>query len=176
VISAVELPDLDVRQVIGAAVDRSNGATADDKQGGNHEEGVQWGKDANGKEQVVDAAPGAYSDLKSATQATVSLGRAANPAQQGIITTLEGDAHVHPKGEIVTSPQSGAGTIVIGGTTTTRNFVQPPSAVDISNAAAHPGTTHVVVGARDKKVYIYDGTGVRATFPLKQFREIGRKP
>lgn len=170
--SAVELPNYDVRQAIGEAVDRSNGKTADDTQGGFHEEGLQWGKTADGQERIVNAAPGEYADLKTATVATIVTSNAANPAEQGIITNLEGTSHVHPKGEITISPSNNSPGIVVGGTTTTKNFVQPPSAVDISNARA--GTTNVVVGARDKKVYIYNNTGVRATFPLKQFRSIGK--
>src|SRR6266566_2513016 len=52
-------------------------------------------------------------------------------------------------------------------TTTTYSFKQPPSGRDMANALS--GTTNIVVGARDKKVYIYDSGGTRATFPLKQF-------
>ena len=93
------------------------------------------------------------------------------------MVSVAGTSHVHPKGEIsvTTGPESKPGVTVIGGTTTTQtsSFKQPPSGRDIGNAL--PGTTNIVVGARDKKVYIYDSGGTRATFPLKQFLSIGRK-
>jgi hypothetical protein len=76
---------------------------------------------------------------------------------------------------VTTGAESKPGVTVIGGTTTTTtgSFNQPPSGRDIGNAMS--GQTHIVVGARDKKVYVYGTAGVRATFPLKQFLSIGRK-
>jgi hypothetical protein len=72
-----------------------------------------------------------------------------------------------------------------GGTTTFKfdlppvrstTFDQPPSAVDIQNAGSRgSGVINIVVGARSKSVYIYNGSGVRATLPLKQFLSIGRE-
>lgn len=168
--SAVELPDYDVRQAIGAAVDRSNSPTSDDKKGGFHEEGVTWGTNASGAEQIIPAVAGPVSNPQKDAHAEIALSKFANKADEGALVSVAGTAHVHPKGEIsvTTGPPPG----VIGGTTTTAtySFKQPPSGRDIGNAL--PGTTNIVVGARDKKVYIYGGGGTRATFPLKQFRGI----
>jgi RHS repeat-associated protein len=175
--SAVELPDLDVRQAIGAAVDRSNNPTADDKKGGFHEEGITWGKNASGAEQIIPAAPGAVSNPQTDDHAQITLSNFANAANNGALVSVDGTSHVHPRGEIsvTTGPESKPGVTVMGGTTTTNtySFKQPPSGRDIGNAIS--GQTNIVVGARDKKVYIYDSGGTRATFPLKQFLSIGRK-
>jgi hypothetical protein len=59
-------------------------------------------------------------------------------------------------------------------TTTTANFVQPPSTgpgQDLYIARQSGISNNVVVGARDKKVYIYDSSGTKATLPLKQVLE-----
>jgi RHS repeat-associated protein len=175
--SAVELPSANVRGEIGAAVERSNSPTSDDKKGGFHEEGVTWGTNASGAEQVIPAAAGAVSNPQTDAHAQITLSNFANSANNGALVSVAGTAHIHPKGEIsvTTGPEAKPGVMVIGGTTTTTtyNFKQPPSPRDIENAL--PGTTNIVVGARDKKVYIYGGGGTRATFPLKQFLSIGRK-
>jgi RHS repeat-associated protein len=175
--SAVELPDLDVRQAIGNAVDRSNSPTADDTKGGFHEEGLMWGTDSNGKERIINSAPGAYANPQVDSKAEIEVNKPANPAEAGVLTSAPNTAHIHPKGEVEVSegPKSEPGTICLGCATkvTTYNFDQPPSTKDVANAL--PGTNNVVVGAREKKVYIYDNSGVRATFPLKQFLSIGKK-
>jgi RHS repeat-associated protein len=175
--SAVELPSFDVRQAIGAAVERSNSPTSDDKKGGFHEEGITYGTNASGAEQIIVASPGAASNPQTDSHASIALSNFANKADQGALVSVGGTAHVHPKGEITvtTGPAARPGVTVIGGTvtTTTFNFVQAPSARDIQNAI--PGQTNVVAGARDKKAYIYDNTGVRATMPLKHFLGIGKR-
>jgi RHS repeat-associated protein len=169
--SAVELPSLNVRQAIGNALERSNNPTSDDKKGGFHEEGVTWGTNASGAEQVIAAAPGPVSNPLTDTHAQIALSNFANPADNGALVSVGGTAHIHPKGEIsvITGAESKPGVTVIGGTTitTTGSFRQPTSPRDSGNAVS--GQTHIVVGARDKKVYIYGAEGVRATFPLKQF-------
>jgi hypothetical protein len=176
--SAIELPSFSVRQEMGAAVDRSNSPTQDDTHGGFHEEGGIWGTLANGQEKVINASPGAYSDPRvPGGTASIDPTNPANPAERGILTGVSGTFHAHPKGEITeTSPSSNTapGTVVIGGTTTTRtfNFNQPPSAVDISNAQRLGTRYNVVLGARDKKVYLYNGTGQIAHFPLGKFRTV----
>lgn len=94
----------------------------------------------------------------------------------------DGRAHVHPSGEITNDPSrarpsSGLGQ-TIGGTITTHNFVQKPSAVDISNASSG---TNIVVGARDKNVYFYTASGNRnncnciAKMSLSNFKKLGRQ-
>jgi RHS repeat-associated protein len=163
----IETPDAAVREAVGAAVSRSNGKTSDDKQGGFHEEGGQWGLDASGSQAEVPAAAGPVSNPQTDAVATIQTGVPANPADAGRIVTLQGTFHVHPKGEVVVGPGPG----VIGGTTTTYGFNQPPSQVDINNAT----TNNIVVGARNKTVYFYNSSGVRGTFPLNQFLKLGRK-
>jgi hypothetical protein len=66
-------------------------------------------------------------------------------------TTLK--VHVHPEGN--------------GNT----QFNQQPSAVDKNNVdpLSRPNMTSVVVGAGSGKVQVYNGQGVTATIPLKDF-------
>ncbi|HXD34308.1 MAG TPA: RHS repeat-associated core domain-containing protein, partial [Pyrinomonadaceae bacterium] len=178
--SAVELPSAYVRGEMEAAVARSNSPTQDDKQGGFHEEGGTFGTLASGQEKVVNAVSGAYADPRvQGGSATIATSNPANPSEAGILTSVSGTFHVHPKGKIDTTPASRAplGTTVISGTVTTATagFIQPPSSIDIQNAQRLGISNNIVVGAGSKKVYIYSGAGVRATFPLKQFLNIGRK-
>ncbi len=176
--SAVELPSFSVRQEMGAAVDRSGSPTSSDTKGGFHEEGGIWGTLANGQDKVINAVPGAYSDPKvPGGTASVATTNPAIPAESGMLTTVSGTFHVHPKGEIketTSSTTNSPGTITIGGTTTTKtfNFAQPPSAVDMSNAKTLGTKYNVVLGARDKKVYLYNGIKTVATFPLGKFRTV----
>lgn len=163
---------------MGATVERSNSPTQSETKGGFHEEGGIWGTLANGQEKVINASPGALSDPKvPGGTATIDSTNPANPAESGILNSVSGTFHVHPKGEIMESSSQGStapGTVVIGGTTTTRtfNFVQPPSAVDISNARRLGTRYNVVLGARDQKAYLYNGTGQIAHFPLGKFRTV----
>ena len=109
-------------------------------------------------------------------QGTVEIDpfKAANPAQQkpGDVQA-DVEFHVHPSAEVIetTGPQQGGGTTTIGGTvtTTTSNFKQPPSPVDIQNAT--PGTLNLVIGARDKTVYVYDSSGCTCKESLKDFNK-----
>ncbi|MBI1764493.1 MAG: carbohydrate-binding protein [Acidobacteria bacterium] len=163
----IEAPDAAVRDAIGTAVQRGNSKTTDDTQGGFHEEGGQWGLDASGNQAVVPAKAGSVSNPQKDSTATIKTGDPANSADAGRIVNLQGTFHIHPKGEVVIGPGPG----VIGGTTTTYNFNQPPSSVDIGNAT----TNNIVVGARDKTVYFYNNSGQRGTFPLNQFLKLGKK-
>ncbi len=179
----VSLPSANVRKEIGNAVDRSNSPTADDTKGGFHEEGGIWGTNAAGAEQVVNSNPGAYANPKTDNQATVNVFDAANPAEQGAVTNVQGTFHIHPSGTIVESSGSSApGTSTYGGTTTTYSFEQSPSNVDVSLATQGGNTSgyNIVVGARNNTVYIHGtssqnkaGTNYRATFPLDKFKSIG---
>jgi hypothetical protein len=80
--------------------------------------------------------------------------------------------HVHPSGELDTTPKAPLGTTVIGGSTSSRNFGQEPSPGDITFAQQLSGSTHIVVGARDKNVYIYNGSGVRVKISLDNFNKL----
>ena len=88
----------------------------------------------------------------------------------------DGDAHIHPSGEIETkdrSSNSGGGTTTLGGTIRTpAQFVQPPSAVDIGNAGSR---NRIVVGAGNKTVYFYNSSGtMKQTMKLNNFLRIGK--
>ncbi len=174
--SAVLLPSLMVRQAVGAAVERSNNPTADDKKGGFHEEGFIAGPLLEGgQEKVVVAAPGTLADPSdpNVDKATIDTTNPANPKEAGILADVTVTAHVHPKGEFVSAPNNAPGTVTIGGSVTRRSFRQEPSPdADYKFAAALPNATHIVAGARNKTVYIYNGSGVRATFPLEKFTTI----
>ena len=76
----------------------------------------------------------------------------ADPALNGTMATLTVSWHVHPSGT---------------------GWVQPPSGQDQTVAAgetqAVPGLIHIVVGARDKQVYFYNGDGKYQQMSLKKF-------
>jgi hypothetical protein len=176
--SAIELPSFAAREEMGAAVDRSNAPSqaAGDQTGGFHEEGGIVGTTSNGQEIVIPAAPGPASDPRTDKDAHIDPFSAANKSQLNDLASATATYHVHPSGEIKESPKAPPGTVVIGGTEKTFNFIQPPSPHDISNAAQRTRdlgvSTNVVLGARDKKAYIYNGSGVRATLPLDRFRTV----
>ena len=177
--SKFTLPNADVVTAIGDAVNRSNNATYDQSglpalkndlktsetaSGGFREAGVSW-KTTDGKTEITAAPDGPYSDprIKGGT-ATISM-----PSDS------DGDAHIHPSGEIITGAKSSnsGGGISIGGTpSTTASFVQPPSAVDIGNAGSR---NRIVVGAGNKTVYFYNSSGtMKQTMKLGNFLKIGK--
>jgi hypothetical protein len=176
--SAIELPSFAARQEIGgAAVDRSNNPStaAGDTEGGFHEEGGYVGTDANGQELIVPAKPGPVSDPRTDTGAHIDVMNAANPSQTANLATITLTYHVHPSGVLNVTPKPPPGTVVFG-SEHLRQFDQPPSKTDIRIAAQRDSQlgikTNIVVGARVGKVYIYNGSGVRATFPLDRFRTV----
>ncbi len=163
----------ETKQAINNAVKASNSPTADDKKGGSHEEGgAAWTK--NGTQTVAPAQPGAYKDVKQPGVVEMDPLKAANPSQQKPDDVkADVEFHVHPSAQITdtTGAQSAPGTVVFGGTvnTTTYNFVQAPSAVDIGNAGG--ANLNIVVGARDKTVYVYDSSGCTCKESLKDFNK-----
>ena len=163
----------DTKQAINNSVKASNRPTTDDKKGGSHEEGGSaWTK--NGTQTVAPAQPGAYKDVKQPGVAEISPLKAADPSKQKP-DDVKADVewHVHPSGQVTetTGSQSTPGTVVFGGTvsTTTYRFNQPPSAVDIQNAGG--ANLDIVVGARDKTVYVYDSSGCTCKESLKDFNK-----
>jgi hypothetical protein len=67
------------------------------------------------------------------------------------LSTVDGFAHIHPKGG------------------DDRSFVQGPSAADLK-FAGHSSAINLVVGAADKKVYFFNGDGVIGKpMKLKEF-------
>jgi RHS repeat-associated protein len=168
--SKVELPGYGVRSDMGDAVDRA-GTNAF------HEEGGVIANMADGSKKVVDAKPGADADPSVDGYAEINVLDAADPSEVKGYSTLDGTFHTHPDGT-KTSSSTSSGSIsgtTIGGTTTTSYFVQSPSDVDISTHAARSkrglvtGNSYVL-GTGNNTVYIYNGKGVQATFPLQKFR------
>jgi RHS repeat-associated protein len=164
----------EVKQAVNNSVKASDKPTADDTKGKSHEEGgTAWTK--NGTQTVAPAVPGAYKDVKQPGVVEIDPNKAANPAQQKP-GDVQADVvwHVHPGAQVTetTGSQSAPGTVVFGGsvTTTTYNFVQPPSAVDMGSAGPAP-TLNLVIGARDKTVYVFGSSGVTCQESLKDFNK-----
>jgi RHS repeat-associated protein len=186
--SALELPSYDVRQEIGvAAVNRSNTATTSDTAGTFHEEGGTVWTDAKGNQFAVPAVSGAYSDPLTQENAQINVYNPANPNllnnvdpnSSGVVTIY----HVHPGGEKdIPKPLTATNEVKIGGSEpVSKNFVQMPSQKDISLVSKQPPNSlgyGIVVGARDKTVYFYKGSGNRSscncvgTMPLNKFISI----
>jgi hypothetical protein len=126
---------------------------------------------------IAPAKPGAYKDVKNPGVAEIDPYNAADSSKQKP-TDVQADVawHVHPGAtETVTSAggQSQTSTSMsttIGGSVKqqTFSFTQPPSAVDIQNASAK---LNIVVGARDKQVYVFDQSGVTCKESLKDFNK-----
>ena len=179
--STIKLPNAEIRWSISKSVDRSNRPSLADVKGGFHEEGGIWGIGYDNKEKVVDAKPGPYSNPSEQKEAHIDVWDSQDPSQS--LRTVEGTFHVHPSGEISSTdnnlPQGSSGQ-TIGATTTTSYFDQPPSDVDIQNAGKETQSgdvkgNSIVIGARSKTVYIYNGSGTQATFPLDLFRNLGNE-
>ena len=126
------------------AVNASNGKTADDTRGGFHEEGGQWGTTTSGAVSVAPAVPGP-ANLNVVGGAHMDPAKAVDPSVKNNWQSLDGTYHVHPSGSITDA--NGQRLF----------FAQGPSGKDISVAG---GGINIVVGAGDKKVYFYNGSGV----------------
>jgi hypothetical protein len=173
--SGVELPSAFVRSEMGKAVDRAGSPSF-------HEEGGFFGTTEGGDEYVVHAQAGETADPSVDPEASVSVFKAANPADIAKMDggTIDGTFHTHPDGTVV---QGNTNPNTIGGTTTTYSFNNPPSNKngrgDIPNAQTNrmgvTGNSYVLAQG-NKTVYIYNGSGTQATFPFKQFFSIGNKP
>jgi RHS repeat-associated protein len=150
------------------AVDRSNKPTSDDKKGGNHEEAVTTGQDANGNHIIVPAKPGAYKDVTQKGTTGVDPNVAADPSQQNKIVKPEVQAHVHPAGEATTLKSDNGQVVPV-----THVFVQTPSPQDrdrtISgiNLEVGAGTTGNASGV--PTVYFYNSSGTTCTESYTDF-------
>mgnify|MGYP002478589962 CR=1 FL=1 len=185
--SAIELPSYDVRQEIGVdAVNRSNSPTTSDTAGTFHEEGGTVWQGTNGQF-AVPASPGAFSDPLTQQNAQIDVYNAANPQLLNNVDPSRPDVetiyHVHPSGEKpIPKPLTATNEVKIGGSeAVSKNFVQSPSQKDINLFSQQPKTRlgyAIVVGARDKTVYFYRGSGNRsdcnciAKMPLNKFISI----
>jgi RHS repeat-associated protein len=145
---AAQVPP-EAKAAIMNALNASNSPTADDKKGGFHEESVKWGTDASGNVVVSPSVPGAYAPPGTNPHTDFTP---ANPATDQKLATVGGFAHIHPKG---------------GGD---RSFAQGPSPEDLKFAGMSSGPINLVVGAADKKVYFYNGSGaIGKPMKLKDF-------
>ncbi len=167
--SAIELPSLAVRQEIGAASDRSETPTKDDKSGGFHEEGGFFGKDKNNNELAVPASAGAKSNPGPGKKATLKPFSSVDPKLKKQVKTISGTYHIHPSG---TKPKA-------NDPTQSEAFQDGPCGGDIpaqkqlEKAGIIHGNSYVVNGSKhSKKVTIYNGDGSIVTgIPLKKFRK-----
>ena len=152
---------------INDAVKATGQPTADDKKGGSHEEaGISF--TSNGKQTQAPAQPGPYKDVNTPGPATSDPYKTANPAN-----AKPGDVqadvsyHTHPSATgTETTTTNAAGQTVVN----TPVFNQPPSPVDIQNASPSP-TINIVVGTRDKTVYVYTDKGCTCKESLKDFNK-----
>jgi hypothetical protein len=148
----------------------------EDKNESFREYGGIFGTDASGNDNVIWANPGDKADPSIVTEATIDVFDAANPDEKGTLSTYSGTFHSHPSGSVSIGPPSEPGMTTIGGTTTTYSFIQTPSDRDIQNAAGRTYMTgnSYVLGTGNNTVYIYNGSGVQATFPLDKFGTVGK--
>ena len=92
------------------------------------------------------------------------------------VTFYSGTFHSHPSGSVSISHPSEIGMETFGGTTKTYSFIQTPSDRDIQAAAeiSYMTGNHYVLGTGNNTVYIYNGNGILATFPLDKFGNVGK--
>jgi len=164
---AAKIP-ANVKQAILDTIVASNSPTADDKQGGFHEEGGMWVTTTDGRIVAEPAVPGKYA--RPGEPAHVRVNNPAHPLASGRIAGVGGIWHVHPCGEIVTRrvlpPKEEGETKIITTVITTTSFEQVPSDKDIA-AADLP--VNIGIGARSRVVYFYDRSGILGTMPLEEF-------
>ena len=127
------------------SVNASNAPSGADTTGGFHEEGGQWGTTTSGAPSVAPAIPGP-ANMAVVGGAHIDPTNAVDQSVKSSWQSIGGDYHVHPSGSITDA--NGL----------THVFNQPPSGKDIS--VAGDGGIHIVVGAGDKRVYYYNGSGV----------------
>ncbi len=151
---ASEVP-YEVVAAIAASVSASNNPSADarDKQGGFHEEGGIWGRDAFGNAVPVPCVPGMAADPSVDSAATIVTIESKNPSLKQSLASIDGQWHVHPKGWKVKD-------------NTIFSFRQPPGPPDLPTANYR---INIVVGAETKRVYFYVNSGDYVSMSLKAF-------
>ncbi|HEU5411009.1 MAG TPA: hypothetical protein VFU57_08315 [Candidatus Acidoferrales bacterium] len=164
---AAKIP-VNVKQAILASIIAGDSPTADDKQGGFHEEGGMWVTTTDGRVVAETAVPGKYA--KPGESAHVRVNDSANSLPAAQIAAVGGLWHVHPCGEIVTRrvlpPKDEDGKKIITTITRTTYFGQAPSDQDIAGAQL---PVNIGIGARNKVAYFYNRSGVFGTMPLDEF-------
>jgi hypothetical protein len=150
---------VEAKKAILASVNASNSPTADDKRGGFHEEGGQWGTGLDGKVLVYPAVPGP-AFKPGDKEATVDSGQAVDQeGKNNNLRTTDGKWHVHWRGD-----PSGRGP----------QLNQPPSTHkdgDLDRPADSFLPTNIVVGAANHRVYFYNANGVIANVSLSAFMD-----
>jgi RHS repeat-associated protein len=166
--SGVALPSEFIRGEMGKAVDRAAKPTDDDVKGNFHEEGGIFGENSSGEVIVEHAKSGPYSDPSKDSKAVVNTWS----GLKNIIKNV-GTFHTHPSGKVAV----GLGDFENKKDSFNDNFNQPPSNPDITNQANREKSGSVsqnsyILGTGDNTLYIYNGTGTVATFPLTTFLSI----
>jgi RHS repeat-associated protein len=152
---AAQIP-ANVKEEMQTSVNDSNSPDTkrggDDATGGYHEEGGDW-VDDKGRVAVVRWKPGKKADpgLEGGAQIV--------PDPSVRAPGYEGNWHVHPRGTALDHHNN------------VRGFGQPPSdgpGEDLDRAKSLGGI-NIVIGARDKQVYFYNGVTVIGQISLKNF-------
>jgi RHS repeat-associated protein len=138
-----------VKAAIMNSVSASNAPSGADTTGGFHEESGVAGTTTAGALVVSPDKPGPYSNPDTSDHASTTH-TAVGQDQRNSIANVTVMWHVHPSGQ-----------------TATHNWNQPPSGQDRSVVV--PGPINIVVGARNKTVYFYDGGNMNLHMSLKQF-------
>lgn len=164
---AAKIP-VNVKQAILASIIASDSPTADDKQGGFHEEGGMWVTTTDGSIVPEPAISGKYA--KPGESAHVRVNDSAKRLATGQIAAVDGLWHIHPCGEIVTRrvlpPKEEDGKKIITTITRTTYFGQEPSRQDIAGAQL---PVNIGIGALSRLVYFYNRSGIFGTMPLDEF-------
>jgi RHS repeat-associated protein len=157
--SAVELPSKTIRSQMVKVINMDN-------ENNFREYGGVFGLDAKGKEKLIWAKPGPETDPSVQREASINVFDAANPDDKGDLISINGTFHSHASGEK---------TIYSYGSSTKFSFDQDPSGTDIENASKRTfiNGNNYVFGAKNNVVYIYNGKGVIATFPIDKFDKVG---
>jgi RHS repeat-associated protein len=183
--SGVELPSASVRGEMGVAVMRTmtpniydtEGFQGNDPVGGFHEEGGIFGT-ANGVEKVIHAKSGltANPDVDPYASVDVFSGETAT----NYLDNVSGTFHTHPGGVTSSGSSFQQQPSNFVDKKTGQRMGDVPNALANSNpdGARYVSGNHYVLATGSaanggQKVYIYNSTGVVATFPLKQFTSIG---
>jgi len=163
--SGVVLPSAKIREGMGRAVERAGSPS-------NHEEGGVFGTDYEGNEVVVDAKPGPESTSDKGAEINVFDSADGQPD----IKTIEGTFHTHPDGTTETGTRD-FGTF---GSQSITPYGNEPSDPDVINAkdravrGSVKGNSYVLAQG-NQTVYMYNGSGTVAKFPLASFVSIGVK-
>ncbi len=161
--SKVELPSFELRSEMSKVVEM-------DKENSFREYGGVFGLTNQGEEHVFWANPGQKATPPA--DASIDLFDFANENDRGLLgSSAYGTFHSHPSGTIYGKVDINT----IGKTGIDKVFEQTPSQADLDNAARRSsfvtGNSYVF-GTGNGTVYIYNGSGTIATFPIKSFRTV----